>query len=362
MSLATTAPQQPVRLQDGPLAGQSEHGRRNNNNHNNQNRRRWPSQPNGGDQAGDVMPGTGAYLLQQQQQQQQARGNRARRGNQTHGDGSASVPPPSQIQAHQQQPNGQAGPSTDGQQGQGQAQGKRRTRPPRHRNRPAQGQTNGENQPGSQPLSRVPTNGSTAGSNASASNAPTNRRGGQARSRGFNSQLTETANGDDRLDPSAGPFVPADRGQRGRTNGNQARRPQTHSRSQSQGNLDQPPHLASASSTSTNVQYQIQDQQNQARSRIQPQPNNRRNARTRKPFQGNLSGATMDFEEMQERAVMGGAIPAAERKYRGWGGMKDEEDGLVSKLVRGLGGVGGNWLECVIVSIRGVGCVRPFVC
>jgi hypothetical protein len=34
----------------------------------------------------------------------------------------------------------------------------------------------------------------------------------------------------------------------------------------------------------------------------------------------------------------------------------------VSKLVRGLGGVGGNWLECVIVSIRGVGCVRPFIC
>jgi hypothetical protein len=69
----------------------------------------------------------------------------------------------------------------------------------------------------------------------------------------------------------------------------------------------------------------------------------------------------MDFEEMQERAVMGGAIPAAERKYRGWGGMKDEEDGLVSKLVRGLGGVGGNWLECVIVSTRGVGCVGPFI-
>jgi hypothetical protein len=38
----------------------------------------------------------------------------------------------------------------------------------------------------------------------------------------------------------------------------------------------------------------------------------------------------MDFEEMQERAVMGGAIPAAERKYRGWGGMKDEEDSVGS--------------------------------
>jgi hypothetical protein len=63
----------------------------------------------------------------------------------------------------------------------------------------------------------------------------------------------------------------------------------------------------------------------------------------------------MDFEEMQERAVMGGAIPAAERKYRGWGGMKDEE-------VRGLGGVGGNWLECVIVSICGGGSMRPFIC
>lgn len=297
------------------------------------------------------MPGTGAYLLQQQQQQQQQQqarggGNRNRRGNQTQNQegGSASVPPPSQAQPA----NSQATPveNING-------EGKKRSRPPRHRNRPASSQ-NGlqRNMEGGQPLSRVPTNGSTAGSNASASNAGPGNRRGQGRNRGFNAQLTDSAaNGEDGLDPSAGSFVPGDRGQKGRNGGHQNQNQGRRGVQQGHNEMDQPPHMTSASASAAAAQYQIQDQQNQARSRLQPVRgnDNRRNARTRKPFQGNLSSSSpLDFEEMQERAVMGGSIPAPERKYRGWGGMKDEEDGLVSKLVRGLGGVGGNWLECVI--------------
>ena len=336
MSTAT-ASQLPTRLPDaqsiggGPESGQ--HGRRNNNN----NRRRKPA---AAAQGSDIMPGDGAYLLQQQQQQT-PRHRGPKRGNQTTNNASESVPPPTQTPASRNGPVETNANRFDNDVNGERSQGNRRSRNPRHRNRPAQ--ANGEAQ-GSQPLSRVPTNGSTAGSTTSNPavagvdrSSSQNRRGAQG-NRAFNNQLTENVSSSEGLlDPSVNAFVPGERGQRNRNN-NQARRNQPH--------LEQPPHLAAATSS---MQYQVQDQQNQARSQIQPQAANRRNARARKPFQGNLTSQSDQFEEMQERAVIGG-IPAVERKYRGWGGMKDEEDGLVSRLVRGLGGVGGNWLECVIVS------------
>lgn len=35
-------------------------------------------------------------------------------------------------------------------------------------------------------------------------------------------------------------------------------------------------------------------------------------------------------------------------------GEGEGDDGLVSRLVRGLGGVEGGWLECVIVSLASI--------
>ena len=336
MSTAT-ASQQSTRIPDAPAIGDGpepgQHGRRNNNN----NRRRKPA---AAAQGSDIMPGDGAYILQQQQQQQ-PRNRGPKRGNQTANNVSESVPPPTQTSSQRNGPVNTIPNGTAGENNGERSQGNRRSRNPRHRNRPAQ--ANGDAQ-GSQPLSRVPTNGSTAGSTTSnpaaagVGRSSSQNRQGVQRNRAFNNQMTEnTSSPEALLDPSADSFVPGERGQRNRNN-NQARR--------NQPNLEQPPHLAASASS---MQYQVQDQQNQARSQIQPQAANRRNARARKPFQGNLTSQSDQFEEMQERAVMG-SIPAVERKYRGWGGMKDEEDGLVSRLVRGLGGVGGNWLECVIVS------------
>jgi hypothetical protein len=312
MSLATASPAPAaVHFPDDSTpasTGQSQtngevgkHRRRNNN------RRARGPRPEGTEahpeaSSGGAMPGTGAYLLQQQQSQQN-RNNGRRRANPPHLD----VPSTSGAQQLQ---NGISG-ETSAEPGQSLQTGAKGGRRNRNRNKPQQNgvpvvEDQGES------LSRVTTAGS--GGDLPGSNV---RHRGPGRARGFNGQLT------------AGSAIVVDS-----SPSSQAGRNHQDSNGSQRGHRRDP---------------------SQPSSQSQSQPPNRRNPRSRKAFQGNLTTAETpgQFEEAQERAAMGlaGGMGTVEKRYHGWTGMKDDEDGLVSKLVRGLGGVSGGWLECVIVSL-----------
>lgn len=327
----------------------------------------------GGEQA---MPGSGAYLLQQQQQRngQSSRRppNGKRRGNQTSKQGSESVPPP-QENGHQKaetitqsiptHENGGVGGDSESK-----ASGSRKPRNPRHRKKPSGGvsvatnaeslsrisSTTGEPTMNSSDISAAKNiNVSARGSQANLSGYEQTTVNGTSRNRKFNGNLSTSGNSKSaidpaRLDPSANTFVPG---------GGKSQR-QQNSRHTNQHDATSNHTRASLNQVHKQRQTSTSHQMSSGSTPLSTNQAARRNPRTRKVFQGKLTedsnnktSSEVDFQDMQERAALG--LATVEKRYHGWDAMKADEDGLVSKLVRGLGGVGGEWSECVIVSGEG---------
>lgn len=210
-------------------------------------------------------------------------------------------------------------------------------------------------------LARVATNGSgTAGPSTATPTSAT--RGGkvrmQGRNRAFNGQISEVQAAPTQ---SRGPATTINDIIAGEPNisvvhnGQHVRTGVNHQRNGSKSTIITPEQLLPVAPNARAPHNHVHVNNN-------PPANRHRNVRNPRKFQSGLSSASPQntFEDIQERAVLG----MGQKQYEGWTGMKDDEDGLVSKLVRGLGGVSGGWLECVIcfsniLPVQPIWCCSP---